>query len=232
MIRLQQTGGAPRYLLDGLVTDAIDRASFLRFNFHHALVIGDWCGEAGSMLREIGAAGCLCDIAEPDFDEERPFGCDRFDFILSLNSLDTVNDLPGALIHLRNALVPGGLMIASFPGAGSLPVLRKALMEGDGDRPAARIHPQIDVRSGAQLLQRAGFSDPVADCWRLEVRFSSLDRLIADLRAQGLGNVLSRPGPPLGKSALQRARRAFAAAGTNGRTTECFEILTLTGWKG
>ena len=60
--------------------------------------------------------------------------------------------------------------------------------------------------------------------------YRSLDRLIADLRAQGLGNVLASPAPPLGKAGLERARQAFAAeADAQGRVVETFEILTLSG---
>ena len=45
-------------------------------------------------------------IAE-GFDEEQPYAQTGFDFIASLGTLDTLNDLPGALIHIRQALAPG-----------------------------------------------------------------------------------------------------------------------------
>jgi hypothetical protein len=62
------------------------------------------------------------------------------------------------------------------------------------------------------------------------VAYRSFDRLIADLRDQGLGNVLASPAPPLGKAAVERARAAFLkAAGPDGRVVETFEIITLTG---
>ncbi|MDP5103312.1 MAG: hypothetical protein NWP98_05255, partial [Erythrobacter sp.] len=58
----------------------------------------------------------------------------------------------------------------------------------------------------------------------------NLDRLVADLRDQGLGNALARPAPALGKIALGRARAAFAArADVDDKTLEIFEIITLTG---
>jgi hypothetical protein len=70
----------------------------------------------------------------------------------------------------------------------------------------------------------------VVDTHTLTVRYSNLDRLVADLRDQGLGNALARPGPPLGKAALARARAAFAErADDDGKTAENFEIVTLTG---
>ncbi|MCW1428400.1 class I SAM-dependent methyltransferase [Novosphingobium sp. JCM 18896] len=227
MLALQQVPDAPRYLMADMVDDVLDRLSFLRVEPRKALVIGDFTG-----MLAVGL-GPGTESVEParGFDEERPFASGGFDLIASLGTLDTVNDLPGALIHLRGALAPGGLMIASFMAAGSLPVLREAMLAADGDRPAPRIHPQVDVRAGGQLLQRTGFADPVIDSRSLDVRFSSLERLIGDLRAQGLSNVLDRAGPPLGKAALARARTAFAAAGEDGRTTERFEILTLSGWK-
>ena len=60
----------------------------------------------------------------------------------------------------------------------------------------------------------------------------ALAALIADLRAQGLGNALARPAAPLGKAALARAEAAFRAQGdAGGRVTEHFEILTLSGWR-
>jgi SAM-dependent methyltransferase len=225
MLALQGRADAPRYLMTDMAEDVLERLSFLRHAPASALVIGDWTGTVAAAL-SAQAAGIK--EAEPadGFAEEQPFPFGPFDFIASLGTLDTVNDLPGALIHLRAALAPGGLMIASFPGAGSLPALRATMLAADGERPAPRIHPQVDVRAGGQLLQRAGFADPVVDSRVVEVRFRALDGLVADLRAQGLGNVLARGGPALGKVAGARARDVFG-----GPTVERFEILTLSGWK-
>jgi SAM-dependent methyltransferase len=227
MLAAQRAPEAPRYLLADMVEDVQDRLSFLRIEAQRPLVIGDWTGVLGAAL---GAQTVSAEPAE-GFDEERPFPSGSFDLVASLGTLDTVNDLPGALIHIRNARAPGGLMIASFLGAGSLPQLRAAMLAADGDRPAPRIHPQVDVRAGGQLLQRAGFADPVIDSRSLDASFRSLEGLVADLRAQGLSNMLARPGPPLGKAAWARAREAFAATGEDGRTVERFEILTLSGWR-
>ena len=225
MRRLQQVADEPRYLLDDMVEDVIERLAFLRHEPRNVLIIGDYAGTLAASLRAFGA-----DVSEtaPELghDDEQPLPFAGFDFIASLGTLDTVNDLPGALLHLRGALAPGGLLIASLVGAGSLPALRAAMLVADGDRPAPRLHPMIDVRGGAQLLQRAGFADPVADGRSLTVRFSSLERLVGDLRAQGLSNVLARPGPPLGQDSLDTARLAFGCG-----TEETFEIITLTGWK-
>jgi Methyltransferase domain len=225
MLALQRHPDAARYLIDDMIEDTLERLGFLRHRPAKALIIGDWTGDLASAL---AAQGAQVTSAEPaaGFDQESPFPHSGFDFIASLGTLDSANDLPGALIHIRSALAAGGLMIASFIGAGSLPALRAAMLEADGERPAPRLHPMVDVRAGGQLLQRAGIADPVVDSRSLEVRFRSLAALVADLRAQGLGNVLARPGPPLGKAAMATARQAFG-----GPTLEQFEILTLSGWR-
>ncbi|MCJ2186398.1 methyltransferase domain-containing protein [Novosphingobium beihaiensis] len=230
MLALQAQPDAPRYLIDDMVEDVLERLAFLRFEPASALIVGDYSGE---LARALSARGVTVTEAEPaqGFAEEQPYPFEGFDLIASLGTLDTVNDVPGALVHLRKALAPGGLVIASFTSSGSLPVLREVMLAADGDRPSPRLHPAIDVRAGAQLLQRTLYADPVADHRPLDVAFRSLERLAGDLRALGLSNVLADPGPPLGKTALMRAREAFAAAGKDGRTVERFEILTLSGWK-
>ena len=234
--RLQVLPGAPSYLQDDMIEDVLERLAFLRHEPASALVIGDWTGELAAALALRGCAVTRADgapgLGEQPLDEEQPFPFGPFDLVASLGSLDTVNDLPGALVHIRNALTPQGLAIASFVGAGSLPRLRDAMLAGDGERPAARMHPLVDVRAGGQLLQRVGWAKPVVDSRSLTVRFGSLDRLVEDLRAQGLGNVLASTAPPLTRTMRERARAAFLeAADADGRVSERFEILTLSGWR-
>ena len=228
---------AARYLHADMVEDVLDRLSFLRHQPQRALVVGDWLGQLAAAL---AAQGCAVECADPapigdevPHDDEAPLPHGGYELIATLGTLDTVNDLPGALLHLTRALAPGGLLIAEFMGAGSLPVLRAAMLAADGERPAARLHPMVDVRAGGQLLQRAGLSRPVVDSRGLDARFSTLPALLADLRAQGLGNALAKPAAPLGKAARARAEAAFQAQGdATGRVTEHFEILTLSGWRG
>jgi SAM-dependent methyltransferase len=232
---LQQRADAARFVIDDMVEDVIDRLSFLRHAPARALVVGDFTGTLATALTAQGASVTRADPApladEIAIDEQSPLPfAAPFDLIASLGTLDTINDLPGALIHLRRVLAPGGLAIMAMPGAGSLPILRDVMLAADGERPAPRIHPQVDVRAGGQLLQRAGFADPVVDSHSVPVSYRSFDRLVGDLRAQGLSACLARGGAPLGKAGLARARAAFAELAQDGRVTETFEILTLSGW--
>lgn len=228
---LQQRSGAADWLADALVEDALERIEFMCLTPDRALVLGEGGQQLGKLLER---KGVRVTVAEPgSLDLEQPLPVGGFGLIVSLGALDTVNDLPGALIHQRNALAEGGVMIASIIGAGSLPRLRAALLAADGERPAARLHPAVDPRSGAALLQRAGFARQVADGWTLRLRYGDLDTLIADLRVQGLTSALNDAAPPLTRAGLERAREAFLAdADRHGRVVETLEMLTLTGWHG
>ena len=164
-----------------------------------------------------------------------PFAEASFDLVVSVGVLDTVNDLPGALIQIRRALRPDGLFLAAFAGAGSLPRLRAALRAAeDAEHRAAapRLHPQIDVRAAGDLLTRSGFALPVADIDILEVRYSALGGLVTDLRGMAATNLLvARARQPFGRIGLAAATASFAAAaGPDGRTAEQFAIVHLSGW--
>jgi SAM-dependent methyltransferase len=223
--------------------ELLERLSMVKRDFGHALDLGCGDGYLGDRLRDRGLEVLSCDagrlFARQDrclqCDEDRlPFADASFDLIVSVGVLDGVNDLPGALTLIRRALRPDGLFLGAFAGAGSLPRLRNAMSAADAVMEAAapRIHPQIDVRAAGDLLTRAGFALQVADSVSVAVRFSNLFKLVADLRAMGATNMLaSRSRLPLGRGALAAAVAAFgAAADADGKTSERFEIIYLTGW--
>jgi SAM-dependent methyltransferase len=206
-----------------MAEDVVERLGFLRWEGKTALISG-LGGEAVAAALGRAATGPL-DLAQP-------IAGGPYDLIVSLGELDTVNDLPGALILLRQALAPGGLLLAAMVGAGSVPKLRQAMLSADGERPAARIHPQVDHRAASALLQRAGFMRQVVDHHALHVRFGALQTLMNDMHDQGLGSVLADRSPTLGKVGLDRAATGLAEqADPDGKTSERFEIVTLTAWK-
>ncbi|MEL6238888.1 MAG: methyltransferase, partial [Pseudomonadota bacterium] len=192
---------AARFVWDEMADDMLERLAFIRHEPKRTLLLG---AAQAALEDHLGATA-------QDFDLEAPYPRSGFDFIGVLGQLDAVNDLPGALIHIREALAPGGLVIASFIGGASLGHLRGAMLAADAERPAARMHPLVDPRAAPGLMQRVGWKDPVVDTHRLKVRYSSLDRLVHDLRDQGLGSALADAAPPLSKAAFTRARATFAA---------------------
>jgi SAM-dependent methyltransferase len=164
-------------------------------------------------------------------DEDRlPFADRSFDLVVSAGVLDQIDDVPGALTLIRRVLRPDGLFLGAFVGGGSLPRLRAALRVAEAERPVARLHPQVDVRSAGDLLMRAGFTLPVADIETLEVRYRDFGRLLGDLRGMGSSNMLAERRP-IGRAALAAAAAAFAdMADPDGRVSEQFNLIFLTGW--
>jgi hypothetical protein len=153
-----------------------------------------------------------------------------FDLNLWPGGLDSVNDVPGALVRLRALLAPDGLLLGAFVGDGSLPRLRRAVMT-DGVRSIARLHPQIDLAAMGNLLQRVGFTLPVVDVEALTVRYGDWFALARDLRAVGLSSRLQPAPPPLTREETARVAAAFAAqADPDGRIGEAFRVVHFSGW--
>ena len=129
---------------------------------------------------------------------------------------------------------PTGCSSPPSQAQASLPALRRAMRaaeEAQGGQASPRIHPQIDVRAAGDLLGRAGFALPVADVDGVTVRFSSLPRLIGDLRGMGATNILGQRGRPLARLGLAAAMADFRdQADPDGKTAERFETLYLSGW--
>ena len=241
--RAASAGGEADYLFHRVADEILDRLELVSRSFARALDLG--CGD-GYLTRRLRERGLDVVPADPGIlfarsaggvqcDEDRlPFADASFDLVVSAGVLDTVNDLPGALLLIRRALVPDGLFLGAFAGAGSLPQLRIAMLAADSAEGGAapRIHPQIDVRAAGDLLTRAGFTLPVVDTETLEVRFSGLHRLVRDLRATGATNQLaSRSRRPLGRRGFLAALEDWQSrADEDGKVTERFEIVHLLGW--
>ncbi|WP_294078301.1 methyltransferase domain-containing protein [Sphingomonas sp.] len=220
------------WMLEGIA----DRLSFVRRDFADILDLGCFGGAfiapPDARVTRIDAGRRFADQAGGiQGDEDQPrFADGSFDLIVSAGVLDTVNDLPGALALIRRALRPDGLFLGAFLGGATLSTLRAAMLAAEVDRPAARVHPMIDVRSAGDLMVRAGFALPVADVETLDVRYASLFDLVRDLRGMGGTSLLADPAP-LSRATLARAVDAFAArADAAGRTVERFDTIFVTGW--
>ena len=130
-----------------------------------------------------------------------------FDAVLAAGTLDTVNDLPRALLAILAAMTADAPFLGFMIGGDGLPALRQALIEADRAAGAAapRAHPRIDAPTLAALLQHAGFVSPVVDVDRVTLRYRSADRLIGDLRASAATNILAaRSRRPVGKAWRRR----------------------------
>jgi SAM-dependent methyltransferase len=165
-----------------------------------------------------------------------PFGDASFDLVASTLALHWTADLPGALVQLRRALKPDGLLLAAMFGGQTLIELRTVLFEAElaeegGVSP--RVSPAIELADAAALLQRAGFALPVADSETITVTYPDMFALLRDLRGMGETNALEgRRRCGLRRATLGRAAALYAERFGDGagRVRATFEILFLCGW--
>jgi SAM-dependent methyltransferase len=227
-----------------VAADLADRLEAIPRQFERVLALG-----GGSLFAEEARTRPLlverlgeiveADVAAGDvvIDTERmPFADGAFDLIVSALALHWINDLPGALIQLRRALRPDGLLLASLFGGETLTELRIALIEAESEITGGagpRVSPFADLQDLAGLLQRTGFALPAADRDMVTVRYGEPMRLLADLRAMGETSALAERNPRgLSRRILARTfdiyRERFSDA--DGRVRATFEVLTATGW--
>jgi NADH dehydrogenase [ubiquinone] 1 alpha subcomplex assembly factor 5 len=220
----------------------LDRLDDMNRHFTRALDVGGR-GVVAPLLRERGIAVVSCDLSPAmaalnggmavAADEEfLPFAPARFDLVVASLSLHWVNDLPGALIQLRMALRPEGLLLASLPALGTLGELRQSLTEAEAaltGGAAPRVSPFTDLRDCAALLQRAGFAVPVADAEELRLLYADPFALLRELRASGETNALrerDRRVPP--RALFPAALAALPAEGE--RVPVTLRLAVMTGW--
>jgi NADH dehydrogenase [ubiquinone] 1 alpha subcomplex assembly factor 5 len=179
--------------------------------------------------RMAARSGGLAVAADEEF---LPFREGAFDLVIANLSLHWANDLPGALIQLRRALEPEGLLLASVPVLGTLDALRSALTEAEAaisGGASPRVSPFPTLRDCAGLLQRAGFVLPVADLEAISLGYGEALALLHDLRAAGETNAVAvreRRIPPRGLFAAALA----ALPVREGRISVRLELAMLTGW--
>ena len=233
------------FLLDRVAADLGERLSVVLRKFDVAVDLGTPSDAVRRVLaanKNIGTVVAAGPCSDDDrlyvtADEEAlPFAEGSFDLVVSALALQFVNDLPGALIQIRRALKPDGLLLAALIGGESLSELRSAFAAAETETEGGvspRVAPFVDIRELGGLLQRAGFALPVVDSERVTVRYHSALALMRDLRRMGATNILhERLRTPLKRGTFERVKEIYAHrfADADGRVRATFEIIWLSGW--
>ena len=235
------------FLMRRIAGDFADRLDAVERKFAKAAAL--FC-QTSAAFDAIGASGKAADIVRVEADsmflgqepgmvappETVPFAPESLDLAVSLLSLQAMNDVPGMLAQIRRALRPDGLFLGAFAGAGTLAELRESLLAAETELyggVSPRVAPFPDVRDAGGLLQRAGFSLPVADVEPVVVRYDTLYSLMADLRAMGeTSSLIDRPRRPVSKLLFARAAEIYAERFTDpdGRIRASFSLVWMSGW--
>ena len=236
--------GASDFLLERVADDIAERLSVVLRRFDVAVDLGTGSDAVRRALMDSGKVGAVVSasawagvpLAVAADEEALPFRDGALDLVVSALSLQFVNDLPGALVQIRRALRPDGLLLAALAGGDTLMELRQAFAQAEAeieDGISPHVAPFADVRELGALLQRAGFALPVTDVERITVRYASPIALMHDLRRMGATNVLTeRRRRPLRRATLMRMVEIYGErfADTDGRVRATFEIVWLSGW--
>lgn len=237
------------FLFEAAAERLVDRLDDIARSFPLALELGSHTGQLRDVLGDHPKIGTLvqgdaCEAMAAQNsglrvvceEEALPFASEKFDIGLSVLGLSAVNDLPGALVQLRHALKPDGLLLTMLFGGQTLhelrDVLNRATAEIEGGA-TPYVSPFVDVRDAGALLQRAGFSLPVIDSEPLTVSYENMFKLMHDLRGMGEGNaLLARRKHFAKRSVFMRAAELYQQdyADDEGRITATFELVTLTAW--
>jgi SAM-dependent methyltransferase len=237
-----------QFLLEIAGRELAERLSVVERHFHKAVELHGYTGLTAAFLAETGK---VSDIERVEIDEvfakaddtvsvasleTVPLTPESANLIVSPLSLHLTNDTPGVFIQIRRALKPDGLFLAAIPGSGTLQELREVLLSAESEMTGGaspRVIPFADVRDIGALLQRAGFTLPVADTETYTVRYDSLFALLKDLRAMGMTNPLAaRSRKPLTRQFFLRAAEIYADrfSDPDGRIRATFSIIYISGW--
>jgi SAM-dependent methyltransferase len=240
--------GPATFLIDRVAEDFADRLATVLRRFDRAVDLGTPTQAVRGALAGNTAIGAMIAVGRA-FDgddpaplrivadlEALPFDAASLDLVVSAFALQTVDDLPGALIQIRRALKPDGLFLAALLGGDTLAELRESFAIAESELTGGvspRVAPFADLRDMGALLQRAGFALPVADVDRVTVRYSSPLALMADLRRMGATNpLIERRRVPLRRAVLARLLEVYAErfSDPDGKVRASFDIVWLSGW--
>jgi SAM-dependent methyltransferase len=158
------------------------------------------------------------------------------ELVIHAMALHWANDPVGQLIQCLRALKPDGLFLAVMFGGQTLHELRAALAQAEAEVMGGlspRVAPMAEIRDLGALLQRAGFSLPVADSLPLKASYASPWHLMRELGAMGERSALrARPRHFARRAVFERAAELYqsAFADKDGRVQATFELIFLTGW--
>ena len=233
--------GPELFLHERAFADCLDRLGDVKRDFERALLIGapdpGWAQRLGARAAQVevvepGARFAAAAGATHAEEDRHDFGIGRFDLVVAVGTLDTVNQLPGALQAIRRAMRPDSPFVGAMAGGDSLATLRRSMLAADRATGAAagRTHPRIEPSALAGLLGAARFVMPVVEVDRVALRYPDLASLVRDLRAMGASNMLAERAPPRGPQWAALAAAAFAAEAIDGRTAERIDLLHFIGW--
>jgi len=238
--RRKLSAGDHDFLLRRSGEDIIDRVCGMTRDFETAFIF------APAFLSDLFTSSLADKITTLNFqashDPDAPdpenwqFTNQSYDLIIVHWELHCVNDVPGSLRQILNALKPDGLFLTCLPGGDTLAPLRQSFLIADSQTlngAIPRVHPFTTLQDLASLMQRAGFALPVVDCDNIRVRYDDALFLLRDIQNMGEGNCLIQRGKTgLRRDTILVMRDHYKNnfSDPDSRIFAPFDLLYATGW--
>jgi malonyl-CoA O-methyltransferase len=166
-----------------------------------------------------------------------PFGDQSFDLVYSNLMLQWCDDLDAVFSEIFRVLKPGGLLLFSTFGPGTLAELREAWAASESGGPvgeaANHVNHFFDAQALGGALMHAGFAEPVLDVDRIVMGYPDTFALMRELKAIGAHNVTQGRARGLtGRARLASMTRAYETLRRDGALPATYEVIHATSWGG
>lgn len=172
-----------------------------------------------------------------------PFRDQSFDLVFSSLMLQWCDDLDAVFAEISRVLAPGGLLLFSTFGPGTLGELREAWSVSDAKMSSVsdaadhhagnHVNHFFDPHALGMALMHAGFAEPVLDVDRIVMTYPDALTLMRELKAIGAHNVTrGRPRGLTGRARLAAMTQAYESQRRDGLLPATYEVIHATSWGG
>ncbi len=160
-----------------------------------------------------------------------PFRDGAFDLVFSSLMLQWCDDLDAVFTEMARVLAPGGLLLFSTFGPGTLSELREAW--ASSDTRSNHVNHFFDPHALGSALMHAGLGEPVLDVDRIVLRYADTMTLMRELKAIGAQNASrGRPRGLTGPRRLAAMSKAYEGLRSDGMLPATYEVIHATAWGG
>jgi malonyl-CoA O-methyltransferase len=158
-----------------------------------------------------------------------PFQAGSFDLVFSSLMLQWCDDLDAVFAEIARVLKPGGVLLFSTFGPGTLAELREAWSASDA--PGNHVNHFFDPQALGSALMQAGLSEPVLDVDRTVVGYPDVITLMHELKAIGAHNVTAGRSRGLtGRKRLAAMTQAYETQRRDGKLPATYEVIHAICW--